>query len=221
MFRKVLIAEDFQGDNKSIVDTLKSELAIEEVQEEFYCDKAYNRLQVAQNDSEEFELMITDLSFKDNHIPQNLKSGVELIEAARKLQPELKVIVNSMEENAIKIRSLFETQQIDAYVCKGRQSLDELVKAMELVSAGETYLSPQIDLSAGKNVFELDELDLVILKNLANGLSKKQIQARLKEMDLRPNSESSIDKRVSKLFDEFGAKNSTELVAKLIREGLI
>ncbi len=221
MFRKVLIAEDFQGDNKSIVDTLKSELAIEEVQEEFYCDKAYNRLQVAHNESEEFELMITDLSFKDNHIPQNLKSGVELIEAARKLQPELKVIVNSMEENALKIRSLFETQQIDAYVCKGRQSLDELVKAMELVSAGETYLSPQIDLSAGKNVFELDELDLVILKNLANGLSKKQIQARLKEMDLRPNSESSIDKRVSKLFDEFGAKNSTELVAKLIREGLI
>lgn len=221
MFRKVLIAEDFQGDNKSIVDTLKSELAIEEVQEEFYCDKAYNRLQVAHQDSEKFELMITDLSFKDNHIPQNLKSGVELIEAARKLQPELKVIVNSMEENALKIRSLFETQQIDAYVCKGRQSLDELVKAMELVSAGVTYLSPQIDLSAGKNVFELDELDLVILKNLANGLSKRQIQARLKEMDLRPNSESSIDKRVSKLFDEFGAKNSTELVAKLIREGLI
>ena len=221
MFKKVLIAEDFQGDNKSIFDTLKEELNIEEVQEEFFCDKAYNRLQVAHQTREEFELMITDLSFKDNHIPQNLKSGVELIEAARKLQPDLKVIVNSMEDNAIKIRSLFETQQIDAYVCKGRQSLDELVKAMELVSAGETYLSPQIDLSAGKNVFELDELDLVILKNLANGLSKKQIQARLKEMDLRPNSESSIDKRVSKLFDEFGAKNSTELVAKLIREGLI
>ena len=221
MFKKVLIAEDFQGDNKSIFDTLKEELNIEEVQEEFFCDKAYNRLQVAHQTREEFELMITDLSFKDNHIPQNLKSGVELIEAARRLQPDLKVIVNSMEDNAIKIRSLFETQQIDAYVCKGRQSLDELVKAMELVSAGETYLSPQIDLSAGKNVFELDELDLVILKNLANGLSKKQIQARLKEMDLRPNSESSIDKRVSKLFDEFGAKNSTELVAKLIREGLI
>ena len=126
-----------------------------------------------------------------------------------------------MEENPVQIKTLFDSYKINAYVCKGRQSLDELVKAMELVRDGAFYISPQIDLNLGKNLFELDELDLVILKNLANGLSKKQIRVKLKKMDLRPNSESAIDKRVSKLFDEFGAKNSTELVAKLIREGLI
>ena len=221
MFKKVLIAEDFQGDNKSIVDTLKSQLNIAEVQEEFYCDKAFNRLKLAYMNSEEFELLITDLSFKESHITQTLTSGVELIEAARRLQPDIKVIVNSMEEQAVKIKPLFDTYHINAYVCKGRQSLDELVKAMQAVACGTTYLSPQIDLNTAKNVFELDELDLVILKNLAEGLSKKEIRYKLKKMDLRPNSESSIDKRVSKLFDEFGAKNSTELVAKLIREGLI
>ena len=221
MFKKVLIAEDFQGDNKSIVDTLKAKLRIPEVQEEFYCDKAFNRLKVAHINQESYDVLITDLSFKKDHTHQNLVSGYELIEVSRKLQPDIKIIVNSMEENPVQIKTLFDSYKINAYVCKGRQSLDELVKAMELVRDGAFYISPQIDLNLGKNVFELDELDLVILKNLANGLSKKQIRVKLKKMDLRPNSESAIDKRVSKLFDEFGAKNSTELVAKLIREGLI
>lgn len=221
MFKKVLIAEDFQGDNKSIVDTLKAKLGIPEVQEEFYCDKALNRLKVAHINQEPYDVLITDLSFKKDHTHQNIVSGYELIEVSRNFQPDIKIIVNSMEENPVQIKTLFDTYKINAYVCKGRQSLDELVKAMELVRNGAFYSSPQIDLSLGKNVFELDELDLVILKNLANGLSKKQIRVKLKKMDLRPNSESAIDKRVSKLFDEFGAKNSTELVAKLIREGLI
>ena len=221
MFRKVLIAEDFQGDNKSIVDTLKHKLKIVQVEEEYYCDKAFNRLRVAFNNQEAYDLLITDLSFKENHIPQKLTSGIGLIDAARKVQPDLKIIVNSMEENPVKIRSLFEKEHINAYVCKGRQSLDELVKAMQTVAGGRTYLSPQIDLNTAKNVFELDELDLFILKNLAEGLSKKEIRYKLKKEDLRPNSESAIDKRVSNLFAEFGAKNSTELVAKLIREGLI
>ncbi|RXG18372.1 DNA-binding NarL/FixJ family response regulator [Leeuwenhoekiella aestuarii] len=221
MFQKVLIAEDFQGDNKSIVDTLKSELNIAEIQEEYYCDKAFNRLKAALNNQEAYDLLITDLSFKENHIPQKLTSGVALIDAARKVQPDLGIIVNSMEENPVKIKSLFDTYHINAYVCKGRQSLDELVKAMHEIGNGNTYLSPQIDLNTAKNVFELDELDLFILKNLAEGFSKKEIRFKLKQKDLKPNSESTIDKRVSNLFTEFGAKNSTELVAKLIRDGLI
>lgn len=221
MFKKVLIAEDFQGDNKSIVDTLKNQLKIEEVQEEYYCDKAYNRLNVARTNQSAYDLLITDLSFKENHIPQELTSGIALIDKARKLQPDLKIIVNSMEENPVKIKTLFEEHKINGYVCKGRQSLDELVKAMKQVYEGRTYLSPQIKLNPADNVFELDELDVFILKHLAEGLSKKEIRVKLQKKDLKPNSESAIDKRVSKLFDEFGAKNSTELVAKLIRDGLI
>ncbi|MAW96937.1 MULTISPECIES: response regulator transcription factor [unclassified Leeuwenhoekiella] len=221
MFQKVLIAEDYQGDNKSIFDTLKATLNIPEVQEESYCDKAFNRLKVAFTNQEEFDLLITDLSFKEDHVPQGLSSGVELIAMGRNLQPDLKVIVNSMEDNPVKIKALFDTYKINAYVCKGRHSLDELVKAVRAVAEGKTYLSPQIDFNTAKNVFELDELDLFILKNLAEGFSKKEIRYKLKQKDLRPNSESTIDKRVSSLFTEFGAKNSTELVAKLIREGLI
>ncbi|SDM20688.1 helix-turn-helix domain-containing protein [Kriegella aquimaris] len=221
MFKKVLIAEDFQDTNRGIVDALRNKLNILEIQEELYCDTAFNRLKLAQEKAIPFELLITDLFFKESHIDRRLSSGMELIKAARTLQPGLKVIVNSMEDNPVKIKTLFQEQKIDGYVCKGRHSLIELVNAIDAIHADKTYVSPQINLSTANNVFELDAFDLKILKDLADGFSKKEIVEKFKRQNISPNSESTIDKRVGKLFDEFGAKNTTHLIAKLTREGKI
>ncbi|WP_339708458.1 DNA-binding response regulator [uncultured Kriegella sp.] len=221
MFKKVLIAEDFQDTNRGIVDALRNKLNIREIQEELYCDTAYNRLKLALEKEASFDLLITDLFFKESHIDRKLSSGTELIKAAKTLQPSLKVIVNSMEDNPVKIKVLFHDYKIDGYVCKGRHSLVELVNAIDTVSVDKTYVSPQINLSVSNNVFELDEYDLLILKDLADGFSKKEIVEKFKRENISPNSESTIDKRVSKLFDEFGAKNTTHLIAKLTREGKI
>ena len=221
MFKKVLIAEDFQGDNKSIVDTLKEKLGIPYLYEELYCDKAYNRISVALQENDPFELLVTDLSFKESHLEQKLNSGEELIAAVRKIQPDIKIIVNSMEDNPSKVQALFNQLNIDGYVCKGRQSLNELVMAVQHANENKAYTSPQINLNANSNVFQLEELDLIVLKSLADGYSKREIREQLIKQNIKPNSESAIDKRVSKLFVEFGVKNSTELVAKLIRNGII
>ncbi len=221
MFKKVLLAEDFQDTNLGIVDTLKTKLHIQEIREELYCDKALNRLKGAHSNNSPFELLITDLHFKEDHVERKITSGVELIRAARKLQPNLKVIVNSMEDNPVKINPLFKEENIDAYVCKGRHSLEELVKAIQEVYHNRTYYSPQINLNVSNNVFELDQFDLDILKDLANGLTKKEISEKLKSQNISPNSESTIDKKVSRLFDEFGAKNTNHLIAKLIKLGKI
>ena len=104
MFKKILIAEDFQGDNKSIVDTLKERMAITEIQEALYCDTAFSRVQVALNEGAPIELLITDLSFKPGTLPRKLTSGYELIKAVRKVDPNLKIIVNSVEDNPVKIK---------------------------------------------------------------------------------------------------------------------
>lgn len=47
MFKKILIAEDFQDTNKGIVNALESRLPEANLQEELYCDKAYNRFKTA------------------------------------------------------------------------------------------------------------------------------------------------------------------------------
>lgn len=221
MFKKVLIAEDFQAANKGIVTTLTEKLNIEEIQEEFYCDKAYTRLQVANAQKAPFQLLITDLGFKENHVERKLTSGIELITVARVLQPKIKVIVNSMEDNPAKIKMLFDEHKIDGYVCKGRDESIELVNAIHEVYKNNTYVSPQINLDAPNTIFELDAFDILILKELANGISKKEIGEKFKAQNISPNSESTIDKRISKLFDAFQAKNTTHLIAKLTKDGLI
>ncbi|SDE46487.1 response regulator transcription factor [Cellulophaga baltica] len=221
MFKKILIAEDFQDTNNGIVNALSNKLHISEIQEELYCDKAYNRIKVAQTNNDPFELLITDILFKENHVDRKLRSGIELINAIKTIQPSIKIIVNSMEDNPSKIKTLFEKQKIDGYVCKGRHSLDELAEAIYLVYQNNTYVSPIINMVSNNNVFVLDEFDLSILKELADGLSKKEIAIKFKINNITPSSESTIDKRVSKLFDDFGAKNTTQLIAILTRDGLI
>ena len=218
MFKKVLIAEDFQDTNQGISEMLREKLQIPFIQDELYCDKAFNRLKLALGQNEPYGLLITDLFFKGDHVERKLTSGLELIKAARAVQPEIKVIVNSMEDNPSKINSLFKEKKINAYVCKGRHGLTELVKAVQEVYHNRTYVSPEIDLNVSNNVFELEEFDLMILQCLAEGLTKKEISEKFKKEHITPNSESTIDKRVSKMFDEFGAKNTNHLIAKMIRE---
>ncbi|MGB3143433.1 MAG: DNA-binding response regulator, partial [Maribacter sp.] len=67
MFNKILLSEDFQGENYGIAETLKEKLAIEELQSELYCDKAFTRLKVAFKNNDAYELLITDLFFEEDH----------------------------------------------------------------------------------------------------------------------------------------------------------
>src|SRR5690606_8124899 len=181
MFNKVLVAEDYQDTKSGIVEMLRSELDIPMIQEALYCDQAYNRLKVAQNQGEPFELLITDIFFKEDHVQQKLTSGQDLIRAARAIQPEIKIIVNSMEDNPAKVNALFKELNINGYVCKGRQGRSEMVKAIHEVDHNRTFVSPEINLDLYDNVIELNDFDVMILKDLASGLTKREISEKLKE----------------------------------------
>lgn len=219
MFKKILIAEDFQDTNKGIVHSLEVNLQIDIIQEELYCDKAFNRFKVAFESGEPYELLISDLTFKESHVDRRLTSGIDLIKAVRNIDKNVKIIVNSMIDNPSEINTLFKDQKINGYVCKGRNSLNELITSIQEVYQNRTFVSPQLNLNSSNSVFEMDKYDIMILKDLAEGFTKKEISEKLKKLNISPNSESTIDKKVSKLFDEFGAKNTHHLIAKLIKQG--
>ncbi|AZQ59781.1 response regulator transcription factor [Maribacter sp. MJ134] len=221
MFKKIILAEDFQGENQGIAEALREKLAIEDLQNELYCDKAFTRLKVALKNNAPYELLITDLFFEEDHVPRKLTSGSELIKAARALQPNLKIIVHSMENNPLHINTLFKEQKINGYVSKGRKGMLELINAIKEVYHNRTYVSPQLNLTAASNIVELDDFDRAILKELAKGLTKKEVSDKFKKENRTPNSESTIDKRISRLYDEFEAKNTTNLLFKLAKEGRI
>lgn len=221
MFKKVLLAEDFQGANDGVIERLKEDMQVAELQEELYCDKALSRIKVALKENKPFQLLITDLYFGGDHTPRKITSGEELIQKVRGVQPNIKIIAYSQKDNPVRINTLFKDLKIDAYVLKGRHGQTELIQAVQEVFHNRTYVSPSINLSTQHNVFKLDEFDRAILKELAEGLTKKEISNKFKKENRTPNSESTIDKKISRLYDEYGAKNTTSLLFKLAKEGKI
>jgi two-component system capsular synthesis response regulator RcsB len=97
MFHKIITAEDYQSTHLSIQKAL-SDLQIHQTQYASYCDEAYKKIHQAIMANQPYEVLITDLSFDEDHVEQSLKSGFELIKAVKRLRSETKIIVFSAEK---------------------------------------------------------------------------------------------------------------------------
>lgn len=213
MFKKVLIAEDFDSINIAVKQTLES-LGVEEIQYAKYCDDALLKFKKAKQDNEPFDLLISDLSFVADYRKVAIPSGEKLIEVIRNLQPELNVIVYSVEDKAYTIKTLFEEQKINAFVHKGRNSISQLKTAIETLLYGKIFISPDLaNILQDKTAKEIDNYDIALLNHLANGLAIDDMVALFKKINITPNSKSAIEKRVAKLKDYFKASNNVHLIA--------
>jgi len=102
MFQKVLVAEDMDFINSGITSELQK-LEIPKIDFVQYCDEALLKLKRAHMDGDPFDLLISDLSFDEDSKVQKLTSGDDLIKEVRKLFPDLKIIVFSVEDKAYRI----------------------------------------------------------------------------------------------------------------------
>lgn len=221
MFKKVLVADDLLSINQGVVSVLDT-LKITDVQEVQYCDDAYLKVKKAAQDNEPIELLITDLSYKKDHRNETYTSGEELVKVLKKEHPELKVIVYSVEDRLQRVRTLMNKHNCNAYVCKGRRGLIELNIAINTVYNNETYLSPQVAAATSpKTNIEIDDFDIILLKQLSLGLSQEGISQHLQKKNLSPYSLSSIEKKINKLKTQFGANNTIHLVSIAKDLGLI
>ncbi|WP_035647582.1 response regulator [Flavobacterium sp. ASV13] len=213
MFKKVMIAEDLDSINFGIEQVLK-DLGIENFDYSKYCDDAFLKIRKAIQDNDPYDLLISDLSFKTDHREVKLASGDELVQKTREIQPDIKILTYSVEDKSYRIKSLFENASINAFVLKGRNSIEELKKAISIISSSnEKFISPEIALLLQeKNNFEIDNIDIKILKYLSEGESQDDIIEIFKNADVKPNSKSAIEKRLSKLKDFFKANNTVQLV---------
>lgn len=222
MFKNVLIAEDQNTINKGVERTL-IELKIPNIVTTQYCDDAHLKIKGALNTNNSFDLLITDLSFKADHRDRTLTSGTELIEAAKLIQPNLKIIVFSVEHRIGKIKNLIDNYDINAYVEKGREESSELKKAIQAVLDGKLYCSHSIEqlLRNVDDISQTDQYDELLLQLLAKGLKREHIAGYFKEKGFPAGSLSSIEKRINKLKVLFDANTSEQLIAIAIDRGLI
>lgn len=212
MFDKILIAEDHESSNFSIQKVLE-ELKIPNINYVFYCDDAFSHLKKSLK-SEPYEVLITDLSFEEDHRKQSIKSGRELIKSCREIYPELKVVVFSAEHRLGIIDLLFSELKIDAFVKKARSDSKELKKAIESVYNNETYISHDLKLPVkGMNTLEFSNYDIILLQLLSDGILQKNIPAILQEKNIYPNSLSSVEKRMNAMKLALTVKNNEQLIA--------
>lgn len=213
MFTKILIAEDYESSNISVQRALE-DLKIANPKYVNYCDDALSRIKMSLQEKNPFELLITDLSFDEDHREQNLKNGQQLISAARELQPNLKVIVFSVEKKEVIIEKLFAEQQINGYVKKGREDVKDLKKAIRAVFNNEKHLSYDLrSKSLERNSFEFSEYDTLLVSLLANGILLKNIPDYLKENNIKPASMSAVEKRLKEIKESLDINSNEQLIA--------
>lgn len=222
MFKKVLIAEDYQSTSISVQKTLK-DLGIADAKYVHYCDYAFTWMQKAVRTGEPYELLITDLSFEeDNHNTQNLVSGEELIKAIKVEQPSLKVIVFSVENRPAVVQSLVDKLQIDGYVRKGRRDAEMLREAIGVIYRGGRYISPDIRQAIKEqNSHEFTTFDVTLVTLLYKGKSQKEISDYLQQNNISPSGLSSIEKRLNLMRTNLGFSKNTQLIAYCRDIGII
>ncbi len=222
MFQKVITVDDLDTINIAVIRALE-ELAIPEIQNAKYCDEALLKIKRGIAEQLPFDLLITDLSFKLDHRQEKLQSGEDLIQAVKKIQPNIKILVFSIEDKIHCIRNLIKKDGINGYVLKGRNSIPELKKGIQNIYDNDiVFLSPELTHALlDKSLLEIELYDIELLKLLAKGFTQEEVSIQFKETGTIPFGASSIEKRINKLKIFFKANNNVHLIAIAKDLGLV
>lgn len=220
MFKKVLIAEDHESASISVQKTLEK-LGVQEPEYVYYCDDALNYIRRALQRETPYELLITDLYFEKDHYAQQLPDGKALIQAARELQPGLKVIVFSAESRPAVVNGLFKALSVDGYVRKARRDAEHLLEALQMVYANRIYCSPDMKPGEQQHFHEFTSFDTTIISLLAEGLLQKDIPYYLRQNNIKPSGLSSVEKRLSLIREKLGFSKNEQLIAYCKDIGII
>jgi two-component system capsular synthesis response regulator RcsB len=219
MIEKVLIAEDHESANISVRKTM-DDLGLPHIHA-YYCDDAFRMIHLALKESKPYGLLITDLSFEEDGSPQHLKSGEQLIIAARLIQPELKVLVFSGEQRPAVIGRLFSELNIDGYVRKARHDAEHLRSAITMIRQHRRYLPEGYRESIRQLNDALTDYERAIIRQLAEGMLQKQLPDWLQSQGIPNASLRSVEKALNHARTLLEVSNNQQLVAYCKDAGLI
>lgn len=137
---------------------------------------------------EQIEALKPDLVILDISLPG--MTGIEITHSLRRYHPQIKIVILSRHDNHEYLDQLMK-EGIHGYVLKDDAG-DDLVRAIQAVRKGETYLSPRIatrlvsglrgqgsdQLSTGQFTL-LSNREREVLKLIAEGLTNEEIGKKL------------------------------------------
>ena len=148
-----------------------------------------------------------DIAILDIEMP--IKTGLEVLEWAKRQQPQLKVvIVTTFKRPGYFERAL--KAGVDAYVLKERRITD-LMGTLHTVLAGQKEYSPELMEGILTHPNPLSSQEQAVLKEVAKGASNQEIADRLFL------SNGTIRNYMSAILTKLDAENRTE-AAKIAQE---
>jgi DNA-binding NarL/FixJ family response regulator len=157
-----------------------------------------------------------DLAVLDYRMPG--LTGAELIARLRAEVPSTRAVVYTADADEVVVRDAFAAGA-GGIVLK-EAPLADLVRALETVLAGRSYVDPAlartaVEVTADESVPSLTARELDVLRLLAEGLSHDQIGGRL------AISSETVRTHVRKATRRLGASTRTHAVATALRLGVI
>ena len=198
---RLLIAEDQSMLRDAMATLLLMEDSIDEVLQ-------------AKNGKEAMDILVDssiDVAILDIEMPE--ATGLDVLEFIRNKGISCKVIIVT----TLKRSGYFERaikNNVDAYVLKDR-SIDELMKTINNVLAGNKEYSPELMENIFTNHNPLSNQEKILLAKVKEGLSNKEISSELYLSD------GTIRNYISNILTKLNCKNRTEAVKKATEEGWI
>lgn len=188
----------------------------------YYCDDALNKIKLAIQKGEPYDLLITDLLFDADGTFQQIGNGFDLIRSVRAIQPDIMILVFSGEDRPAIIDKLFTQYEVDAYVRKARNDIRELKSAFDALTRRERYYPRTLaQLIKQANAYEFTEFDITIVRLLSQGYQQKEISEYLSQQNIKPSSLSSIEKRLNQIREELGFSKNEQLVLFCKEAGIL
>ena len=198
---KLLIAEDQSMLRDAMAILLLMEDSIDEVLQ-------------AKNGKEAMDILASssvDVAILDIEMPE--ATGLDVLEFIRNKGINCKIIIVTTFKRAGYFERAIKNN-VDAYVLKDR-SIDELMKTINNVLAGNKEYSPELMENIFTNHNPLSNQEKILLAKVKEGLSNKEISS---ELFL---SEGTIRNYISNILTKLNCKNRTEAVKKATEEGWI
>lgn len=153
-------------------------------------------------------------------------NGIEAVKVIKSEFPSIKIIVLTISEKDLNLYQALKFGA-DGYLLKNLE-IEELIKLIYDVEAGQTVISPQI---AGRVLKELTDVlpsmekpnkyqklterEREVLQLVAKGISNKQIAERI------TISENTVKKHLRNILHKLQLKNRVEIISYAYSEGII
>ncbi len=207
---KILIVDDHEYTREGIIRILSDVYQLEQVGLAGNFNDAMELFK-----STHWDLLIVDVNLVG-------KSGLELIDAIRKTDPNVPILVLSMVPVSQYARRIF-LAGATGYVSKS-DSAEEFLRGVRLVLKGLRFISISVqqeipllfeELDKTKQTIELSERELAVLQRLLEGKTTKDIAQEYKI------SLSAVNSYKKRIFEKFGVSNVQGLLRYAYENKLI